>query len=209
MIKNLIFDLGGVIIDVDVRNAMKRFAALGLEHPERFLDPYHQSGIFNDVEDGKIDAATFVDELGRLIGRRPDPAAVARAWHGFAVGLSIAKLRYLDDLRRRGYKLYLLSNTNPFMMMWADSPAFSPELRPLSSYFDGMFLSYRMKCSKPGEEIFSRLIAETGINPAETLFVDDSQANVDAGLRHGLRVFKPQNGADWRPDVEALLNDRD
>lgn len=79
----------------------------------------------------------------------------------------------MEELRR-DYRLYVLSNTNPFVMDWARSSEFSPAGKPLDAYFDKLFLSYEMKCMKPDRAIFDRMAAEAPLVPAETLFIDDS-----------------------------------
>ena len=101
--------------------------------------------------------------------------------------------------------MYVLSNTNPYVMDWADSLDFTTERKPLSYYFDKLYLSYRMGCTKPGEEIFRKTLDDAGLIPQETLFIDDSLANVNAGKRMGMEIYQPESGYDWTTTLSEML----
>jgi putative hydrolase of the HAD superfamily len=103
----------------------------------------------------------------------------------------------LDCLRKK-YRLYLLSNTNPIIMDWALSADFPANGRILSDYFDKMYLSFQMGITKPDRRIFDRMIADAGMIPSETLFIDDSPANVATAARLGMKTCCPKNGEDFR-----------
>ena len=141
MIRNIIFDLGGVILTLDQPQAVRRFEALGLKDAEQRLDPYTQQGIFGDLEEGKIDAETFRLELGKLIGREVSFEECCYAWQGYAKELPQRNLDALRKLRSEGYRLILLSNTNPYMMEWVDSPRFDGQGHSIRDYMDACYLS--------------------------------------------------------------------
>ena len=113
-------------------------------------------------------------------------------------------LEALLSLRARGYKVFLLSNTNPFMMQWADKD-FDGEGHPISYYFDAMYLSYQCKVMKPRREIFEIMLHNEQLQPDETIFVDDSPRNVEAASALGIRTLCPQNNEDWTAPLEAML----
>lgn len=205
MVKNIIFDLGGVILDLDSREAMRRFEALGLMEPEKYLGPYGQKGMFLDFETGRLSLDELTEEFSRSVGRVVSPQEMQHAWMGFIARTDEAKLRNIDSLSR-DYGIYLLSNTNPAIMMWAESPEFSETGRPLSSWFRKMYLSFRMGMAKPGREIFETLIADAGIDPAETIFVDDGSSNVATARELGFHTLQPLNGTDWMPQLSELLH---
>ena len=122
---------------------------------------------------------------GKMGPRVISYAEAREAWLGFfLLPVSLERLACLEELRR-DYRLYVLSNTNPFVMDWARSSEFSPAGKPLDAYFDKLFLSYEMKCMKPDRAIFDRMAAEAPLVPAETLFIDDSAANAAAGAALG------------------------
>ena len=136
MIKNIVFDFGGVIADISREQAVKAFIRLGVKDADRILDKYHQTGIFQELEEGSLTEEAYRNELGKLCGRTLSWEEVQQAWLGFITGVDIRKLEYLEMLRSEGYKLYVLSNTNPYVMGWACSERFSSEGKPLTSYFD-------------------------------------------------------------------------
>lgn len=116
MIKNIVFDFGGVIADIDREQAVQAFIRLGVKDADRILDKYHQTGIFQELEEGTLTEEAYRNELGKLCGRTLSWEEVQQAWLGFFTGIDVRKLHYLETLRREGYKLYVLSNTNPYVM---------------------------------------------------------------------------------------------
>ncbi|MDR2844448.1 MAG: HAD family phosphatase [Candidatus Symbiothrix sp.] len=202
-VKNIVFDLGGVIITLDHNEAIRRFKAAGVEDVEKYLDPYHQNGIFLDLEAGTMTKAEFYDALRKLTGKHISAEAIDSGWLGFLKEVPIGKLKMLEKLRTKDYTLYLLSNTNPVVMDWALTPAFSSEGKPLNTYFDKLYLSYQMKCVKPDEAIFHQMIADSGMIPSETLFIDDGVHNIATAKRLGFKTYQPLNGEDF---TERLLS---
>ncbi|MGL5937752.1 MAG: HAD family hydrolase [Phocaeicola sp.] len=204
-IKNLVFDFGGVIVDLDRDNAVRQFTAIGVSNAEELLDRYHQRGIFLEVENGSITAEEFRLKLSKVCGRDLTYQEVESGWKGFIVRTEQYKLDYLDQLRSRGYKVYILSNTNPYVAGWMRSSEFTPAGRGLGSYVDEIFASYEIGCMKPEKAIFDYLIDHTAIDPTETIFVDDAPANVKIGEELGFLTIQPNDGDDWRSEIEQLL----
>ena len=99
---------------------------------------------------------------------------------------------------RKHYPVYLLSNTNEVHWQHAITRFFPYKGWQVGDYFDRMFLSYELHQVKPGEEIFRTVMAETGVNPEETLFIDDAAANCETARRLGLQTYQPKPGDDWR-----------
>jgi len=205
MIRNIIFDLGGVILTLDQPQAVRRFEALGLKDAEQRLDPYTQQGIFGDLEEGKIDAEAFRLELSKLIGREVSFDECCYAWQGYAKELPQRNLDALKKLRSEGYRLILLSNTNPYMMEWVDSPRFDGQGHGIRDYMDACYLSYEMKVMKPADSFFRRVLMAEKIPPSACLFVDDGPRNVAAASQIGIRTYCPENGADWTEEIYSHL----
>ena len=205
MIKNIIFDLGGVIITISHQEALRRFQRLGLKDAERQLDPYTQNGIFGDLEEGKITAEDFRRELSRMVGRELTYGECQHAWHGYRADLPQRNLDALKKLKQQHYRLILLSNTNPFMMDWAESEEFDGKGNPIQHYFDALYMSYRVKAMKPSELFFRHVINQEQINPEETLFVDDGPRNVAVAESLGIHTFCPKNGEDWTDEIYDYL----
>ena len=205
MIRTIIFDLGGVIITLDQPQAIRRFKALGLADADQRLDAYTQGGIFGDLERGTITAEDFRRELSLLVGRELTYDECRHAWLGYCRELPQRNLDVLVRLRQEGYRLLLLSNTNPYMMSWVMSPDFDGRGHSLEHYLDACYCSYQMGVMKPDPTIFSRVLEAEQIDPSETLFVDDGPRNIAAAGQLGIRTFCPENGADWTQKIYEYL----
>ena len=204
MIKDIVFDFGGVLTTIDTDRALARFNELGLANPKDYINSYCQKGPFFALENGDIDAGQFCDELGKLCKRSITYDDAKYAWCGFITEVHEDFLEFLQPLRST-YRLSVLSNTNPFIQGWARSPQFTSCGKSLDDYFDMLFLSYCMKCSKPGEEIYRKMLADGGMVAGETLFIDDSDKNLEAAARVGIKTLKVENGEDWRGKLLQFL----
>ena len=205
MIKTIAFDLGGVIITIDQPQAISRFKEIGATQVEDYLNPYTQTGIFGDLEHGLISAEEFRVALGELMGKEFTYEQCAYAWQGYAKDVPQRNLDIVMRLRQEGYRVVLLSNTNPYMMDWAMSPAFDGKGHPLSYYFDYCYLSYQLKKMKPSEDIFREVLQQEQTFPGEVLFVDDGPRNVAAASQIGFRTFCPENGSDWTEEIYKFI----
>lgn len=206
MIKNIIFDLGGVVMTLDPDEAVKRFRDLGLKDAARQLDSYTQAGIFGDLEHGKISAETFRLELSRMVKHELTWEDCRHAWLGYAKEVPRRNLDALKSLRADGYRLILLSNTNPYMMSWAMSPAFDGEGHAVTYYMDACYLSYLVGAMKPDRLFFQYVLDVEQIVPEESLFLDDGPRNVEVAESMGIHTFCPENGADWTKEIYEYLN---
>ena len=205
MIRNLIFDLGGVIITLDPEEALRRFKSLGLENAEEQMDTYTQMGIFGLLEEGKISAETFLEELSRQVGREVTYDECRHAWLGYAKEVPQRNLDALLRLRSEGYRLILLSNANPYMMSWVRSPEFDGHGHGIDYYMDACYLSYQLGVMKPDTEFFHKVLVTEKIMASETLFLDDGPRNVAVASQMGIRTFCPENGADWTSKLYEYL----
>lgn len=206
VIKNIVFDLGGVIMTLDPAEALRRFKALGLSDAERYLDAYTQSGIFGNLEEGKITAEDFRSKLSSLTGHELTFDECKHAWLGYRKDVPQRNLDLLKELRAKDYRLILLSNTNPFMMDWALSSEFDGKGSSLNDYFDALYLSYRLGIMKPAPDFFRQMLDNENILPEETLFVDDGPRNVEAAGKLGFITMCPDNGSDWTGELRSLLH---
>lgn len=205
-IKNIVFDLGGVVIALSPEQAIRRFEKIGLAGARQHLDPFHQKGIFGELEEGRISDVQFCEELSKLVGRQLTMDECYYAWHGYVLSVPKRNLETILRLRQQGYRVCLLSNTNPFMMQWALRD-FDGEGHGLDYYFDALYLSYQHQMMKPQREIFELMLHGQGATAAETLFIDDSTINCAAAEALGIRTLCPQNNADWVEPLMALLGE--
>lgn len=204
MIKDIVFDFGGVLTTIDTERALQKFRDLGIENPEQYINSYCQKGPFFEVENGDIDAEEFCRRISAIAGREITFEEAKEAWLGFLVEIHTHLLEYLQTLRCR-YRLSVLSNTNPFIQSWALTNDFTPTGKSLADYFDNLFFSYRMHCSKPSEEIYRKMLELGNMRAEETLFVDDGAKNIEAAARVGIQTLKVENGEDWRAALEKVL----
>ena len=204
-ISNIAFDLGGVVIALSYEQAIKRFEEIGLKNARQHLDAFHQHGIFGDLEQGTITADEFRVELGKLIGREMKYEECLYAWHGYVEHVPQKNLQMLLKLRQLGYKVCLLSNTNPYMMEWALSNEFDGHGHSLEYYFDNLYLSYQCKHMKPSAEIFKMMLDGQNALAEDTLFIDDGKKNIEAAQQLGMHTLCPENNSDWTEPLLKIL----
>ena len=204
MIKNILFDMGGVIFRQNTEEAFRRFQALGID-TDYYMGAYGQKDFFLDVETGEIDADTFCEKMAEATGRNRISFEEAQyAWLGFMRDVPTQRLHNLLELRRH-YHLCLLSNTNPFIMEYMRSSRFSDDGLPITHYFDTLFCSYEMHAYKPNADIFELALATDGMKAEECIFVDDSKKNTDAAHALGFHVLHVQPDEDWMERLNQLL----
>lgn len=197
MIKNLLFDLGGVIMDLDRDRCVRAFERLGMKDANDFLGVYGQKGDFLALEAGEIDAPEFRRRVRAMLGSTDvTDAEIDSAFNQFLIGIPVHRLAELRELAGK-YRVSLLSNTNPIMMESRIAEEFRKEGREITDYFDGIFTSYEAHCCKPGKEIFDFVEREGGLAPEETLFFDDSHANVDAARSYGFNAVLVKPGDEF------------
>lgn len=185
--------------------AIKRFKSIGLKNVEDYLNPYTQTDIFGDIEEGKISAEQFRAKLSELIGKEVTYEECKFAWLGYRQDVPLRNLDILRKLKAQGYKLILLSNTNPFMMSWGLSGEFDGNGNSLESYFDSLYLSYKLGVMKPNKKIFQYIIDNEKIQPSESLFIDDGERNINTARLLGFKTLCPINGEDWTKELIELL----
>lgn len=196
MIKNLLFDLGGVIMDIDKNCCVRAFAELGLPDADSYFGEYSQKGPFMLIEEGAISVDDFHRELRHDIGRDVTDAAIDAAFCRFLIGIPAARLADLRRLREH-YRIYLLSNTNIIMWNSKIKNEFTQESLVREDYFDGIVTSFEARALKPDERIFLYAVDTLGIAPSETIFLDDSQRNLDAAARLGFNTLLVPPGSEF------------
>ena len=126
MIRNIVLDLGGVLFRLDREEALRRFSALGVPDVEKMLDPYLQSGYFLQVEDGRMTEPEFRAALSSLAGRTLTYDDIAHAYFGFLAEVDAYKFDFIEE-ELGDYRIFILSNTNPYVMDFCESDRFPPQ----------------------------------------------------------------------------------
>ena len=187
-IKNLLFDLGGVVMDIRKENCVEAFRQLGLRNASSYFGDYSQQGPFLALERGDITEAEFHAELRKDLPEGVGDSAIDEAFCKFLVGVPPRRLDELEALGKR-FNVCLLSNTNPIMWHSTIRHEFEKKGFNMEHYFPGgMVTSFEAKAVKPDPKIFEFTIKKLGIRPEETLFLDDSQANLDSAAKLGFHT---------------------
>ena len=177
-IHNIIFDLGNVLIDIDIPRTLDAFARLDIHG----IDPAdihpHQSGFFQEYELGNISEANFFRSIRKAYRcENVTDREIADAWCALLTEIDPVRFNMLDGLRKN-YRLFVLSNTNTLHITRVKELALQAlNGRDFESYFDRCFYSHEMHLRKPDREIYRQVIEQTGIIPQQTLFIDDNDCN--------------------------------
>jgi glucose-1-phosphatase len=185
-ISNIILDFGGVIYQIDHDKQIDAFKALGVSDFEALYSQAIQSPLFEQFECGMISPDKLLEEVTGLLGQNMvSKQQVYDAWNSILVGFSDKTVKLLEDLRTR-YNLYLLSNTNSihydlFINDFAKRYAYD-----FNSLFVKPYWSFKVRLRKPEEAIYKFVLTDSNLNPAETLFIDDSPQNIKGSIKAGL-----------------------
>ena len=202
MVKAIVFDVGGVLIGLDLGRCIRAFEEdLGFPRIRELLDPYHQKGIYGEMEEGRLSADHFRQLV--LAESRPgkQPADVDRAMAALLAGVDPRTAALLLRLRE-DYPLYLGSNNNPIAMPLCLDALRQAGVDP-DQTFRGQFVSCDLQLLKPSPAFYQAVVRGVGLPAEEILFVDDNGANVDAAREAGLqaRLYIPGS------DLSLLLAD--
>ncbi|MBX2970851.1 MAG: HAD family phosphatase [Cyclobacteriaceae bacterium] len=189
-IKNLVFDLGGVIIDLSPTRTVEAFSDLSGVRPEVVRDAYLAEPEFFAYERGEISDVEFRLAVKRILKFDTPDEAFDKAWNAMLVDLPLAKLNLLDNLREQ-FRVTLLSNTNNIHLDFVNRemlPKVSDRLT-LDEYFHTPYYSHLMGKRKPDAAIFQQVLHENSFIPEETLFLDDNPENIQSAARLGIQTF--------------------
>ena len=204
MIKALVFDMGGVLFDLDLNKGIKEFREkTGYESIKEAFDPYHPKGIVGEMESGRISADEFLQICVSHSRPGTTPDTVRECFLSIVGDLEPEKAALIKELHGK-YDLYLLSNNNPLALKYCGDMMEAAGIA-IESTFKKAFISCQMHVSKPQPQIFQRAICEIGCPPEQILFIDDSIVNVNAAIAEGMNAVQYIQGSDLRALVEAEL----
>lgn len=204
MIKNIILDLGGVILDVDYNRAVEAFANYNIKNFDNVYTQKKQALFFDQFEKGLISPEKFRAEIRTMNPRLTDDE-IDQAWNHMILETPPSRMAYLHTLSKN-YNLYLLSNTNE-IHIHAFTSYFETAYgkNTFSSLFKKMYLSSRMGMRKPEPEIFKTVISENNLNREETIFIDDSVQHITGARAVGLHAVLMPAGEQLESFLDALL----
>lgn len=192
-IKNLIIDFGGVIINLTRNRCVEAFESFGVPDVRDCI--LNSKDLFMQIEMGTITSAEF-GRYRHLTQQRLTDEQIDAAWIAMLDDIPAYKLDLLMDLRSR-YNTMLLSNTNEIHWQWAEKNSFAYKGHHAEDFFGKIYLSYELNMVKPNADIFEYVLKDAGINPEETLFLDDAVPNCRTAEALGIRTYTPQPREDW------------
>ncbi|MDE5809885.1 MAG: HAD family phosphatase [Muribaculaceae bacterium] len=205
MIKNLLFDLGGVIMDIKRLNAVESLKKIGITNADQLLGKYTQKGPFLKLEEGQISPAEFRNAIREGANVKITDNEIDNAFCNFLTGIPAKRLSDLEQLKQEGFNIYMLSNTNPIMWDSRIADEFKKAGHDLNYYFDGTVTSFEAKVCKPDAVIFDFAVKKLGIVPAETLFLDDSLENVEAARKLGFNAEVINPGEEFSAVIKRFI----
>lgn len=191
-IKNIIFDLGGVIINLAVEKTHQAFAALSGLPLEEIKNRVHHGAYFHEYEKGLIADAEFRNHLRESLNLKVTDTELDVAWNAMLLDIPIERIQLLERLKKN-YSLYLLSNTNNIHLQ-----CFSKIVQQLTGkeridyYFHDAYYSHLLKLSKPDVAIYKHVLTQNNLQPAETIFLDDNKDNLMGANKAGIQTFHVQ-----------------
>lgn len=185
-VKNLIFDFGGVIINIDFENAFNAFVSAGVPHVKEVWKKALSTGLLYEFEKGKLTPAAFRNEMNVLSGVYLTTEEFDRAWNAMLLDIPEERVRLIEKLKKN-YRVFLLSNTNQIHYDDYSGMLAGYGYKKLDDLFHGAWFSFRMEKLKPDRAIYNEVVEKEGLVPTETLFVDDLQVNVDGAVSAGLK----------------------
>ncbi len=192
--KAIIFDLGGVILNIDYQLTITTFNELGVENADLFYSKKVQNPIFDKIETGEISANSFLEELQKQT-TNASIKEVENAWNAMLLDLPQNRLDCIKKLKNN-YKIFLLSNTNEIHIKAFRKKIGEQQWEAFSSLFDKMYLSHQIGFRKPGKEAFQIILEENKLKPNEVFFIDDSPQHIEAAKKLGIHCHYLVEGVE-------------
>ena len=194
-IRNIVFDLGGVLVDLDFKAAINGLQEAGFANVKEQLLAFDRGGIFQKFEVGEITADEFRTAIRENSTVALTDEEVDGLWNAMLLEIPREKLELILHLRGK-YMVYLLSNTNSIHWDYVCKNAFNYRGFRVEDYFEETFLSYEMHLAKPDKAIFEKVLSDANLLAEETLFIDDSEANCKAAQEVGIHAHHYHVGDD-------------
>lgn len=200
-IKHIIFDLGGVLLNIDYMLTENAFIEAGVKNFGGLYSQLKQTDIFDRWETGKMDRREFIETMQNASEAPITEEQVLDAWNAMLLNFPARRLQILQQLRNY-YDLFLLSNTNEIHEEVFNQTLFREHGIPnIGVFFDKVYMSHRVGMRKPMPEIFNYVLDENGLKPEETLFIDDSPQHIDTANTLGIQTIYLKNGMTIEDDV--------
>ncbi len=199
-IKNIIFDLGGVLLDIDYHRTKKAFEDLGVKDFDSMYSQASADKLFQLLETGRIKEAQFYEQLNECARLNLTSTQIDDAWNSMLLDFREESVSFLSELGKH-YRLFLFSNTNVIHMeKFHEIYSFRPRSKPFNDYFEKAFYSCEIGLRKPDLNAYQYVLDHSNIKPQETCFIDDSIQNVEGAKQAGMKSILLQKDEK----IEAL-----
>jgi len=194
-IKNVIFDLGGVILDIAPQRTVEKMKELGIQNFDLLYSQLKQNETFDLLEKGDLSEDQFVYEILKHTDKPIAKTDIIEAWNALLLDFKADRIDLISRLNDSDrFQTFLLSNTNGIHKKTYNEDLFRQYAKRLEDLFKAAYFSHEIGMRKPDHEIFRFVIEQEQLNPAETLFIDDSRANITAAAEVGLATCHIANG---------------
>ncbi len=202
-IKHIIFDLGGVVLNIDFTKTIKAFVDLGIADFDQVFSQYKQNRFFDSLDKGIISSANFYNEMYRFLPSEITKDRILSAWNAMLLDFPSDRIQLIKKLRNN-YNLFLLSNTNSLHYTVYQEKLRIKEQLELEDLFDKTYFSFKIGMRKPDKEIFEYVLKENNIEAKECLFIDDSKEHIETAEKLGIQCIHLVNR-----DLCSVFNTQD
>lgn len=199
-VKNIIFDFGGVICDIDIPLTEQKFKEFGPPKGGQPITKEESDKAFmklvEDFETGRITPDRFRQSIREFYLNPPTDTAIDETWNALIIGIPDERIRLLEAIRKH-YRLFILSNSNRihyefYLKMFREQTDYND----FNDLFERAFFSFDLGLAKPDPQIFREVIRQAGLIPSETLFIDDTLIHVESARAVGLNALHLTDGKD-------------
>lgn len=200
-IRHIIFDLGGVLLNIDYNLTEQAFIQAGIHNFSQLYSQLAQTPVFDDFETGRISTSEFIAALQNASSIPLSEQQITDAWNAMLMDFPIRRLQILQQLRIH-HDLVLLSNTNEIHEVAFNKILMDSFTIPnIGVFFDKVYLSHRVGMRKPNREIFQQILNDTGFDPSKTLFIDDSPQHIEGAKALGIQTIYLGKGMTIEKDI--------
>ena len=192
-VKNIIFDLGGVLINLDYQLTRKAFENLGVANFNDLYTQHHANPLFEQLEVGAIEPEAFYEALRQTTGLTLTNSQIETAWNAMLLDFPVERLHWLSQIKNK-YNIYLFSNTNAihynaFIHIYEQvAPQLGLDIN-FEHFFTTAYYSHTLGQRKPEVAAFEAVIRDAKLDPAQTLFIDDTLLNIEGAQKAGLQTI--------------------
>jgi putative hydrolase of the HAD superfamily len=192
-VQNILFDLGGVLLNLNVQQSREAFIELGVTQIDDLFRIGHAESFFKQYEVGRITDEEFVEEARRLAHAGTTSQQIIDAWNKMLLDFPPERVAFLHQLKNK-YRLFLFSNTNAIHLQAFQKDYHTRYGRQLDDHFEKAWYSHLINLRKPDVAAFDYVVQNSGIEAAQTLFIDDALINVEGARQAGLQAVHLSDG---------------